>query len=296
LVKKSNMKNPNGMIIVKIHGGLGNQMFQYALGQNLSLLHGVPFKIDSSYLSKPNQSNRSLGLHHFQTKMLEATPGEIAAYQSPFQKILDRAKPYSQKKNIVERSNTFDPDILKRQDGFFIGYWNTEKYFKNNEQAIRNDFKLAKPFGSAAENMRVKIASEPNSASLHIRRGDYVSIEKVAQVLGALPLSYYEKAMSEILAKNPNVHFFIFSDDINWAKENLKNNNMTFVSSPDIPDYEELVLQSLCLHNIIANSTFSWWGAWLNENPQKIVIAPKKWFADDSKNTADLIPSTWILI
>ncbi len=285
------------MIIIKIQGGLGNQMFQYTLGRNLSLLHNVPFKIDSSYLCSANQSRRVFWLDNFNTVLEEASQAEINRYRSTFQKILDRIRPESKKKKIPELSPVFDSDILKHTDGYFEGHWNTEPYFKNTENVIRKDFTLKTPLGKVAQDMAQKIDLENSAVSLHIRRGDYLSIPKIANIYNTLPFSYYEKAMIKILEKHPDAHFFVSSDDINWVKNNFpKNYPVTFISSPEISASEELVLMSKCKHNIIANSTFSWWGAWLNPNPDKIVIAPKNWFRDESKNENDLIPKTWIKI
>jgi len=285
------------MIIVKLEGGLGNQMFQYALGRNLSLLHDVPLKIDSSYLQKENQSDRSLRIDGFKTKLDEATPAEIYSCRSSLQRFLDRLRLASKKKGVIEKEIGFYPKNLKRTKGYFVGHWNDENYFKSSEEAIQKDFELKKPLGLSAQKIAGLIATEPESVSVHIRRGDYVSIAKVAAVHRVLPISYYIEAIKKITEQKSNAHFFVSSDDIGWAKENFpKNYPATFISSPEIPDYEELALMSSCKHNIIANSTFSWWGAWLNQNPQKIVIAPKQWFNDQNRGTGGLIPKTWLQI
>lgn len=288
------------MIIIKIHGGLGNQMFQYALGRNLSLLHNVPFKIDSSYLRSTNQSGRSFILNNFNTILEEATIEEINKYRSTFQKIIDKIRQESKKKKISDiskNSNIFNSDILNHSDGYFDGHWNNEKYFKDNWTVIQKDFTLKNPLNSKALECKNLIVSFQNATSIHVRRGDYVSISKITNIYTTLPLSYYEQAMKKIVEKYPDAHFFISSDDIDWVKENFPSNYpATFVSSSEISDCEELILMSKCKHNIIANSTFSWWGAYLNKNSDKIVIAPKNWFKDDNKNNFDLIPNTWIKI
>lgn len=287
------------MIIMRIHGGLGNQMFQYALGRNLSLIHHAPLKLDYSYLKTSNQSGRTFRLHGFQIKAEEATAEEIRAYRSDMQKILDRFRPFAKKKKVLEESADFDPRVLARSDGYFDGHWNMqgEKYFRQNEEMIRKDFALKNPPGEEALRVAERMGEAAESVSLHIRRGDYVSIQKVADVHGVLPLSYYENAMNIMNEKLPNSRFFISSDDIGWAKEHFpKNYPVEFISSPNIPDYEELALMNQCRHHIIANSTMSWWAAYLNQNPAKIVIAPKNWFRDPTKKTENLIPKTWTRI
>ncbi len=285
------------MIIVKLQGGLGNQMFQYAFGRSLSLRHNVSLKMDSSYLRKENQSGRKFRLGGFNIDIPEATAKEIERYCGTFQKIIDRIRTGNQKRCIVEHSPSFKPNILLRNDGYFDGHWNNEKYFSDHADVIRKDFTLKNSMGRAAEILAQKIRAEKNPVSIHIRRGDYVTIKKIADVHGVLPLSYCETAMKKIIEQFPDAHFFISSDDIAWAKENFpKKYPVTFVSSPEIPDFEELMLMSRCRHNIIANSTFSWWGTWLNINPEKIVIAPKQWFTDPNRRIENLIPQSWIQI
>ena len=283
------------MIILKLEGGLGNQMFQYALGHNLSLIHNVQLKIDSSYLKKDNQSKRTLKIDNLKTILEEATNKEIYSYTSILQKFLDKIR--EKKKKIVEKSSIFDPDILSISEGYFVGHWNSEKYFKANEDKIRESFRLKNPLSVKAQAIANAITSSQSTASVHIRRGDYVSIKKIADTHGTLPISYYEEAMTKITDKFPNTDFFVFSDDIEWAKENLpKKYKLISVSTPDIQDYEELIIMSLCKNNIIANSTFSWWGAWLNNNPDKIVITPQKWYTKENITIDDLIPASWIKI
>ena len=283
------------MIIIKLEGGLGNQMFQYALGHNLSLIHNVQLKIDSTYLKKDNQSKRILRIDNLKTILEEATNKEVYSYTSILQKFLDKIR--AKKKKIVERSNVFDPTILSVSEGYLVGNWNSEKYFKANEDKIRDSFGLKNPLSIKAQTVADAIISSQITTSVHIRRGDYVSIKKIADTHGTLPISYYEEAMTKITDKFPNTDFFVFSDDIEWAKENLpKKYNTIFVSGPDIQDYEELTLMSLCKHSIIANSTFSWWGAWLNKNPNKIIVAPKQWVANPKIDTSDACPPEWIRI
>src|SRR3989344_5231759 len=228
------------MIIVKLQGGLGNQMFQYAFGRNLSLIHNVPLKIDYSYLKTANQSSRVFQLDGFQIKTDEASDKEIKSYIGLTQKIMGRFRSSSQKKHIKE-STAFKESVLKLSDGYFEGHWQNEKYFNAHESIIRHDFTLKNPLGQEAQKKSSKISSEKSATSLHIRRGDYITIKKIADVHGTVPLSYYEKACEIILEKAPDAKFFIFSDDINWAKENFpKKYPVTFISSTEITAVEEL--------------------------------------------------------
>lgn len=285
------------MIIVKLQGGLGNQMFQYALGRNLSLLHNIPLKIDSSYLHKPNQSARTLQLDGFNITLSEATDLEIQHYTSLLQKALDRLRPFGKRRYLKEESWRFDPRILEVRDAFLEGHWVSEQYFLKNEDVIKNNFRLKHPLSKAAQEIAIRISTEKMPVSLHIRRGDYVSIQKIRDTHGVLSLSYYQEAAKLLTEKFPESHFFVFSDDPEWAKKEFTlGYPCTLVSGKEIPDYEELTLMSLCKNHIIANSTFSWWGAWLSKYKEKIVLAPKLWMLDKTKDTRDFLPPSWIQI
>jgi len=192
----------------------------------------------------------------------------------------------------------FDDKVYNKTENiYFEGYWQSEKYFLNYREDLLEEFTLKKELHPKSKEYENKIR-EVQSVSLHIRRGDYVTNTHTNSVHGTCSLQYYRDAVKEIEIKVEDPHFFIFSDDLAWVKENLDFiDNVAFVElDKEIPDHEEMVLMSLCKHNIIANSSFSWWSAWLNQNDKKIVIAPKKWFNDQTINTEDLIPNTWIKI
>jgi hypothetical protein len=165
-------------------------------------------------------------------------------------------------------------------------------YFKNIETIIKNDFIFNQNIIDKNKDLVSKIES-CNSISLHVRRGDYVQNKITNQFHGLCSLKYYNNAIHYIEMKIKNIEIFVFSDDISWCKENLKYNlPIHFMDTNDA--HSDLYLMTKCKHNIIANSSFSWWGAWLNTNKEKIVIAPKQWFADQSVITQDIIPAQWI--
>ncbi|MFH0972649.1 MAG: alpha-1,2-fucosyltransferase, partial [Patescibacteria group bacterium] len=186
-------------------------------------------------------------------------------------------------------------EILKLKDDIFLdGYWQTEKYFKDIEDIIRSEFTLKTEYSNLNPELIAKISS-CNSVSMHIRRGDYITNQNTNEFHGICFLDYYKKAINLIAEKFPNPTIFIFSDDLKWCKENIKiKYPIVFVKGNK--NYEDLIMMSKCSHNIIANSSFSWWGAWLNNNPNKIVIAPQKWLNNPNINYSDIIPSTWIKI
>jgi hypothetical protein len=203
-------------------------------------------------------------------------------------------------KLIREKSRTFDSRILElRGDLFLVGYWHSERYFADVGKELRKAFQFKHPLEGAAKEIGRQIRSS-NSISLHIRRGDYAALKHVEHVVGQTDLSYYEKAAAYMNERSRSKGigvptFFVFSDDIEWCKGRLKLPFPTiFVdqASAGPKASHHLRLMSLCRNNIIANSTFSWWGAWLNANPEKVVIAPKRWFAN--KTNEDMIPQHWI--
>jgi len=292
------------MIKVLLTGGLGNQMFQYAFGKALALKNNTELILSTSYLqsklpfkkwSTPMQYE--LGIFNFRAN-LETNIFSNNLYPIAKLEHLIREKINDSRLNIVQETQfSFQPELLNAPDNSFVkGNFQSEKYFKSVETAIRNEFKFTKQLD--LENLIWKNEIlDSNSVSIHIRRGDYIALKQNAAKFAQIPLSYYQDAMIYINQNVKSPVFFVFSDDINWVKENLKtdfpihfveNNNTTETSSFDMQ------LMSFCKHNIICNSTFSWWSAWLNNNPQKIVIAPQNWFADLSINSQDIIPDEWI--
>jgi hypothetical protein len=189
----------------------------------------------------------------------------------------------------------FDSNIYKVKDKvYLVGYWQTEKYFSCIESSLRKEIRLKEPISGQNAHMAEQIR-DVNSISLHVRRGDYVSNPRYRRKFGVCSLSYYQLAIEMIARKSSNPHLFVFSDDIEWARENLETSYLiTYVDHNSKRDaHQDLHLMSLCKHHITANSTFSWWGAWLCENPDKIVVTPERWFKQSDQKMHDLIPEGW---
>jgi len=287
------------MVIVRLNGGLGNQMFQYATGRAVAHRNRTQVKLDVSALEQ--DAARSYRLHHFNIVESFATPDEVARFtkRDLWSRISPRVERYllpPYKRSVfAERFAHFDPDILRvRGSVYLTGYWQSEKYFKDIEQIIRQDFTLRHT--ADPDNQKLaRIIANTNSVSLHIRRGDYVSNPTLFRKYGVCSLEYYQGAVVKVAEEVKDPHLFIFSDDIDWARDNLRlRHPLTFVAHNDADkDYEDLRLMSLCKHHIMANSSFSWWGAWLCTNPGKIVMAPKRWFKMPGRDTRDLIPDSW---
>lgn len=287
------------MIIIKIKGGLGNQLFQYALGRSVEIKTGKKVKFDLSWYKQFPQ--RKYRLDKFNTRVDVANFFEIIQLRKFEKKDGRRYLPFNLiSKNraihIKENDFGFKAELLNiKQDTYLDGNWQSYKYFDAIEEILSKEIALEEKTGEDFNKILKKI-NNSNSVSLHIRRGDYTT-KKVQQVLKLCAPEYYRKAVDLTQTKVINPTFFIFSDDIEWAKKNLKIDfPMIFVSNGNFKDYEELILISKCKHNIIVNSSFSWWGAWLNNNPNKIVTAPKNWFRDKTMNIKDLTPNSWIKI
>lgn len=285
------------MIITKISGGLGNQMFQYATGRILALKNSTTLKLDiSSYAS--DKFGRHYSLEIFNIKATIATADEIRKLK-PVDNFFIQKSPRLFKlasnltKSYINEKFT-GGKISKDEENLYLdGFWQNEKYFIEFTDQIRQDFKL-KPRPDKNVAGYLKKIKTTDSVSIHVRRGDYVSIARIGQGVGICGVKYYQRAIKFITKKTRNPVFFIFSeaDGLDWVKQNLKfESPLVLVKSSK--DYEDLRLMSLCQHNIVANSSFSWWGAWLNENPKKIIVAPDPWF--NNKKT-DIIPHGWFKV
>lgn len=293
------------MIIIRFKGGLGNQLFQYACGRSLlinqSEIESVRnLLLDITWYGIPisHDTPRKFLLNKFNTIGSIASLKEIIRIKYPYGYI-SRISRFIKIRIFRKGNPSFTDKFLnKKGDIYLDGFFQTEKYFADQAQTIRKELTLKNPLSRPALKIQNDIMNSNNSVSLHIRRGDYVENAKTNQYHGTCSLGYYSKALEYITNKiGRDINIFVFSDDIDWVKNNLKFDfPTTYVSSKEIPDYEELILMSKCKHNIIANSSFSWWGAWLNNNSGKIVIAPKRWANKDEDSFKDIIPSSWIKI
>ena len=283
------------MIVTKLMGGLGNQMFQYAAGRALAEKHGTPLALDLS--DYKHLETRPFDLSKLNTRF-EIAGAETTAIPGGkrWQRILKKIIP-GPWKILSEKHFHFDPGVLKAPDQtYLLGYWQSEKYFKDQRPLLLKEFSPKAPLIGANLDLAQQI-KKTTAVSLHIRRGDYVSNPQASQFHGVMPLDYYYQALNYLKTKVDPFEIFIFSDDPIWVKENFKTEfKIHFVSHNQDKNEEDIRMMSLCHHNIIANSSFSWWGAWLNQNPEKIVIAPKIWFRDPSKNTQDVVPSEWVRV
>jgi len=289
------------MIIMRLKGGLGNQLFQYALGRHLSITKNVPLQLDTSSYKVDSLREYRLfpfHIHAIATEKLPffATDGKARHLNRIVQAIRGLfSKPFQ----IIREPNfSFDAAVFQCSDQTYLdGFWQSEKYFLPITKILREDLQLKTTIDGDLQEIADQIRTT-NAVSIHVRRGDYISNPTTTAFHGVCDVEWYEKAVNALESRVTDATYFVFSDDYEWAKANLCfRSNMVFVSpSPDGKEAQDMHVMSLCQHNIIANSSFSWWAAWLNSNPNKIVIAPEKWFASGPQKTADLIPANWLRI
>ena len=290
------------MVIVKLLGGLGNQMFQYATGRAVAHRLGTQLLLDVSAFAQYDLRRYELGEWAIRARV--ASPQElaqagVAAKPTKWLSQIGRALGYGRAVyDFKEASFAYNPEILQVTSPVYLdGYWQSDRYFSHVAELLRQEFVLKHTLDRNNERMAARIRDAGMRAvSLHIRRGDYVSDPHTAQYHGVCSLDYYQAAVDHLAERVPDPHFFVFSDDLDWAKDNLKlRHAMTLVDVNDADQgARDMALMMMCQHYVIANSSFSWWGAWLNSHADKIVVAPERWFSGASHDTSDLIPASWI--
>jgi hypothetical protein len=294
------------MIIVNLKGGLGNQMFQYAMGRRLSYLSNQVMKFDLTFLKSvnhhPNVTRRDYELSILNVQENFAADDEVKKYRNSGTQILNKCFPnYRANPYVKEKHFYFDSSIMTLSgDRYLDGHWMSEKYFLEIESIIRAEFTFKREILNNGKYLQSHILNS-NSVCVQVRRGDYITNPKVAEIHQTTSLSYFEQGIALIKSKVKNPVFFVFSDDIKWCEENLISlKNVHFVEKQlayegaDNSDYLQLMIA--CKHFIISNSTFAWWAAWLSASPGKIVVAPMNWFNNNKIITRDIYPIDWIKI
>lgn len=291
------------MKIVRIKGGLGNQMFQYSFAMLLKRMSGENVKIDmSAFDHYIDDEIRKPRLLKYNISLPIADSNEIKRIRK-FQ-VKNNPLKYGDKAKIIleqllnhnyfyEADRGFrNPEKLLHYS-YFDGYWQSWRYVEKIEKELRKEFLPNYQMNINTINLQKEIERE-NSVFIGIRRGDYLTDKRH---YGSFGEQYYNAAIRKIVKTVNNPVFYIFSNDIGWVKKNLDLDRYRVVYRENeniIDDFEELQLMASCKHSIIGNSTFHWWGAWLINNPDKIIVAPKRWFFDNKP--IDIVPSTWIRI
>lgn len=283
------------MITTRIIGGLGNQLFQYACGRALSERFNVPLKLDL-------RGFQQYKLHQYQLDKFCITAKAGVAVDLPkfyrFGPLTFTRNSYRKGQSkctvVREAKLSFDTSIYNHGSNLFLdGYWQSERYFADIRNILVQELQLREPLDSTNQHLAKKM-QQVNSVTLHVRRADYVNNPTYAQCT----VDYYQRALKMIAERVNNLHVYVFSDDIPWVKAHIHLAvPTTYVSHNNGPaNYLDLVLMQYCTHSIIANSSFSWWGAWLKKNETGLVIAPQTWYTDPRKVTQDLLPLRWVTI
>jgi len=284
------------LIVTHLFGGLGNQLFQFAFGKALATRLGVELRLDARYFDKPRPDE--LCIHHFGHDTPDADRRRLPAMRHdgllPYIAAKMRATPYTMFK---ESGLKYDPAAEALGDNTYLkGYWQSELYFRDQADVVRNSLSVVTP--PTPENARVlEDLDRVLAVSLHVRRGDYVSNPKFNATHGTCDLDYYRRAADLVAGRaGRDVVFYAFSDEPDWVRENLKlPHEMRIISHNGAAhNYEDIRLMRHCAHHIIANSSFSWWGAWLNPDKDKMVVTPDRWFASPSMQDHNLLPPEWI--
>ncbi len=292
------------MIIVKLMGGLGNQMFQYAFGRYLSVKHNTNLKLDLSFLNHRakdiSYTLRSFELGIFPIQAEIASPEEVNRYASMhknnWKRWINAMLPANKQKHfIIEKQSAFYPEAMTIPDNSYLqGYWQSEKYFASIRNMLLAEFKFTAPLNEKNTAL-ISSINTADAIALHVRRGDYVQDKKTADFHGTCSIDYYQRAIELLTKEIKKPVFFLFSDDMTWVKNHLSIPfPVCYVDhNQGANNFEDMRLMSLCKHQIVANSSFSWWAAWLNTYADKKVIAPVGWFNDPSIES-DIVPVSWI--
>lgn len=286
------------MIVVRLCGGLGNQLFQYAAGRRLANARCTELMLDLSWYKRtpPSDTPWAYELGHYPIKARLATPSEAFWCRLHEGRLLRRLPLLPRRwRHYREKSFQFDASVLGLADSTYLdGYWQSHRYFEDCSDLIRSELTSLVRLGAQDEKVAALIAKR-TAVSVHVRRGDYVTNRAAAVNHGLCSIDYYQAALDRMLPHVGQPHFFVFSDDPVWTRENLQlPGPATFVDhNGPAAAFQDLRLMSLCDHQITANSSFSWWGAWLNARPDKIVVTPLQWFADQ-RDTGSLTPDNWI--
>ena len=274
------------MIVSRILGGLGNQMFQHASGLGIADRLGTSYQADLSCFQ--NYALRPEGL----SRLRIGSP-VVSEAEYPITKRSGEGYPEERAglARVKEASMRFDEGVFAHGcDLFLVGYWQNQRYFSSIRPRLVQEFSPVEP--TASPEMLEEIQGS-SSVAVHVRRGDYLQNPKVRRHFGVCTLDYYRMGVKLIAERVGGARFFVFSDDPEWARANLKLDATYVFGNSDIEDFR---LMTACRHFIVANSSFSWWAAWLGQSSDKIVVAPDPWFISNRFDSSEIVPTGWIKI
>ena len=281
-------QNSGRVVVTRLRGGLGNQMFQYAVGRCVSITQNRELLLDDSPLDLDVEGTTrrryALGVFDLAAKLLRDRQ-----WQPDSSPAIDAY--------LVERNRGFCSQVLEPNPFANLclqGFWQNENYFTPIQDVVRRDFKM-KPGPWECNSYRAQIAEAAASVCIHVRRQDYLG--GAGRHLGFVGADYYRRAAETLLGQVKGPHFFVFSDDAQWCADNLRLHGHVSIVQQDSSAGDltaiDFALMTMCEHFVIANSSFSWWAAWLGASPNKVVIAPTEWFRDDPQGSQEIVPSSW---
>lgn len=289
----------NDLIVVKLKGGLGNQMFQYALYSKFVKM-GRKVTADISWYQDYQKPLELLEIFPDITLNTRGGAEAAARYEklyrnrSLYDKIFQKAFPQFRYKTAEKEDLIFQKQVLKCKRGVIDGYWQTKKYWDDMEEEILEKYKFREIRDDSVKELAAFLEKE-TTVSVHVRRGDYLLPENQKIFGNICTEEYYQRAIAYVKERVPNVKIVYFTNDLDWVKEHDTSKNAVYAGDylqEGSPDWYELYLMSLCTHHILANSTFSWWGAFLGKEEGNMVIAPKEWM--NGKTVSDIHCPDWI--
>jgi len=274
--------------------GLGNQLFQYAAGRRVADRTGTKLRFDISFF--PSEPNREYALGDFRIRA-ELVDGEPKT--QAFMDAIDPEREYAEQRYgatfVRDGLDVPTEELLATapRDSYLAGYWIGE-HFRDVAAVVRRELRPRRT--PAIEAGSALIASAPESVAVHVRRGDMVTDPGSAERFGSMPARYYERAARYVAERRPGAEFFVFSDDPEWCQQKLDLPGEMRVMSGETLPFEDLALIARCSHVIVPNSSFSWWGAWLGEDEDSLIVVPEREYRDEETRGGRGFPKRWIRV
>ena len=292
------------MIVTKLQGGHSNQLFQYAAARNLAMRLGVELYMDRQWFSTIAEGDTTRVYELDGYKLEQAfiasesfTLAETRRRPSKLRRLLAGAPPKPVLEHYRQQGHGFDDHVLRLPDDSYLeGWWQDERYFQDIRQTLLEEIEL-KDAVTGEDAERLRRIRDGVSVSVHVRRGDYVTNPATRAFHGVLGADYYAASLQRLaeMTGERDLELFVFSNDIDWCKQQLRLGYRTTFVDSDNSGAEDMRLMKECRHHVIANSSFSWWGAWLSDHPGKVVIAPKNWFSNPDANAeTEIVPASWL--
>ena len=283
------------MIVSRIQGGLGNQMFQYAYGRYLAQRYDTQLWLECSHSETDTLRNFALDRWRIAATPVEPAISTLLPRRYGGRGWSNLLQGQTPLRRVKERPFGFQQKYLNPGSRVFLdGYWQSEQFFPGMRDTLQREFQPARKLSPATLAVARQMEAN-NSVSLHVRRGDYITNQHANSVHGVCTLEYYRRSVQQLLARLEAVQVFVFSDDHAWCAEHLALPCATkrVTHNAASSDHEDVWLMTQCRHHVVANSSFSWWGAWLGVDPTGLVYAPEPWFRSADLDCRSVVPASW---